>query len=774
MLWLFGAIYKFLVDSIVDFVFFVLVDAVAKTPLKEARTEEEKRTIWLMESLALGVVCLLIYMLDHTPYVGLTLTLTTLMYTQLAGKIKIRTCWRNLFERWEEHQHHTENVQLINEKQKCMEMWRKISMPAPVSKPVLNRLTDFITRKSEAKMNAPVNPVFSMNKMFVPPYPAPETQQNVGGMNPSVGAINNPGMSVSPDFLQNNTEKPKAFEPSSSQNYESSPAFSSTPNSKASIFQPDSSPIRPVSSWLGRADLKRRPLRTFESRESPQYSFSNTQSNIRNRFMSAFGYKDKSQKPAGLRNEGQNLCFLNCVIQCLSRTPGLVDKLYWEINHEQDCSAAESAMISALTELMDQCKKMQADGVLDPTQFRAAVAQLNSGLVVAPTVRQYQQDTAEFFMWLMESLHNALKKTPNKDVEADSNLVMLKFIYGDLSDRRISDLKKACRREIDSANGLNNDSYAEPIQRLSDLEWLTYKQSNHSVVDNLFTGQLVEAYHCLIDNHLTVTTQTFNILPVPIVCPRDLSGLVHLEDCFTKFCNVEHLAGTEGFQCGHCNKTNSVANHCPPSGHQKNLRSKVVQSSQGSVDSAFHSTLLSNSSCMSPIPRPDGLNDSGFHDNVFRTSTPVGEGSRFVFASRSIREIERRCLLRQLPECLVIQLMRFSYNQFTQQSRKINSAVSIPVKGLDLTSIVYDNVTNREDMSPGQRVKKYDLYGVCVHLGAESTNFGHYICYCLSENGIWYKFDDELVWEVNIDYEMTTREIRENAYLLFYKRAKDV
>lgn len=323
---------------------------------------------------------------------------------------------------------------------------------------------------------------------------------------------------------------------------------------------------------------------------------------------------------------------------------------------------------------------------------------------------------------------------------------------------------------------MKNESYAEPIQRLSDLEWLTYKKVNHSVVDDLFTGQLIEAYHCLYDNHITVNTQTFNVLPVPIVSPRSVSGLVHLEDCFTKFCNIEHIVGPEGFQCSHCNEATNVQNPSKDSlsSNQRTTRSMAKSPvPRSTADSAFQSSMLSASSYMSPIPRPEGLNDSGFHDNVFRTSTPVSnEGSRFMFPSRQLRETERRCLLRQLPECLVIQLLRFSFNQFSRQSRKICASVSIPLKGLDLTSIIYDNVTNRNDLSEGEKVLKYDLYGICVHLGAESTNFGHYVCYCQAENGIWYKFDDELVWEVNMEFEMTTREIRENAYLLFYKRAK--
>ena len=336
--------------------------------------------------------------------------------------------------------------------------------------------------------------------------------------------------------------------------------------------------------------------------------------------------------------------------------------------------------------------------------------------------------------------------------------------------------------QINEANGLDNDSYAEPIQRLSDLEWLSYKQKNKSTIDNLFTGQLVEAYHCLSDNHLSVNMQTFNILPVPIVAPQSMSGLVFLEDCFTKFCNIEHLVGQEGLVCSICNNDQGVKGDVDTpvlsvAGRAGRSKRNLRNSSQRhttimSADSAVHSPLGSGSMYMSPIPgQREVINDSGFHDNVFRTSTPVGEQLAPSFPTRFIRDAQRRCLLRQLPDCLVIQLLRFTYNQFSQQSRKISAPVSIPLKGLDLTSIVYDKVTNREDLTAAVDSYKYDLYGICVHLGSESTNCGHYVAYCKESNGIWYKFDDDLVWDVNMEFEITTREVRENAYLLFYKRA---
>lgn len=328
--------------------------------------------------------------------------------------------------------------------------------------------------------------------------------------------------------------------------------------------------------------------------------------------------------------------------------------------------------------------------------------------------------------------------------------------------------------QINAANGFQTDTYAEAIQRLSDLEWLSYKQENDSVIDNLFSGQLVIAYHNLRDNKISVNLQTFNVLPVTIAEPRDVSGLVVLSDCFHNFCNIEHLSQQDDFErspfrSGLSDSQNLLSHQSNPMMHSTptNARERKLTS----VDSAV--SVGSPYSAMSPIPGMANMNDSGFQDNVFKTSTPIGTNTANPRVIPRPSHLQRRCLLRQLPECLVIQLMRFSYNQFTGQSRKLSSPVSIPLKTLDLTSIMYDTITHQENLSEEENCYKYDLYGVCVHYGGDSTSYGHYVSYAQHHDAQkWYKFDDEVVTEVNMEYELTTSEVRRNAYLLFYKKCK--
>ena len=357
--------------------------------------------------------------------------------------------------------------------------------------------------------------------------------------------------------------------------------------------------------------------------------------------------------------------------------------------------------------------------------------------------------------------------------------------------------------QIEGANGLNSDSYAEPIQRLSDLEWLTYKERNNSAVDDLFTGQLVEAQHCIACNRISVGIQTFNVLPVPIVEPRQLNGLVYLEDCFAKFGNIEDLYGSEGLRCETCNAvalTSLVSGtrstdhflHNPRLHHLQEAASLTASpvlrnggatgrvpmartgggiTSSSSTDSATHSTLSGQTMVMSPIPNTDpGINDSGFQDHVFRTSTPIHAASA-TSAAAPVRftDGQRRSLLRQLPECLIVQLMRFSYHQ--GHPRKIHRPVIIPLANLDLTHLIIDNVMKREDLTAFNACYRYNLYGLCIHLGSESTGCGHYVSYAQASDGHWYKFDDENVKQVNMEYEVNTREVRENAYLLCFRKS---
>jgi len=148
------------------------------------------------------------------------------------------------------------------------------------------------------------------------------------------------------------------------------------------------------------------------------HSYSSTQSNfstdfsasLKSKFMSTFGFSGQHDVPPGLRNEGQNVCFMNSILQCLARTPNLGKNLEKETSKDTECSVAESVLLNTLAEILNQCMVHNSCSSLDPMAFRQAASTLHSVLVAPPSQRQVQQDAAEFFMWLMDTVHTLLNK----------------------------------------------------------------------------------------------------------------------------------------------------------------------------------------------------------------------------------------------------------------------------------------------------------------------------------------------------------------------------
>ena len=315
---------------------------------------------------------------------------------------------------------------------------------------------------------------------------------------------------------------------------------------------------------------------------------------------------------------------------------------------------------------------------------------------------------------------------------------------------------------------------------------------------------MVESQHCKACNRVSVSIQTFNILPVSITEGQGVSALTHLEDCFNKFCKVEELCGPDGLRCECCQKpannqllvtprgkrivsvvsptdnnhhvmSPQLSSPLLANGRPVNMTKRRLPTTTDSViSSPSHTTA---GSIMSPIRSrgeslTNNLNDSGFQDNPYRTSTPImNSPSQLLKQPPPVRltDGQRRSLLRQLPECLIVQLMRFSY--IDGEIRKIHRPVAIPKTDMDLTNLLYDAVINREEIAAAGFNYKYNLYGVCMHLGGENTSYGHYVAFSLAADGQWYKLDDESVSRVNMDYQLSTKQLRENAYLLFYRKA---
>ena len=166
------------------------------------------------------------------------------------------------------------------------------------------------------------------------------------------------------------------------------------------------------------------------------------------------------------------------------------------------------------------------------------------------------------------------------------------------------------------------------------------------------------------------------------------------------------------------------------------------------------------------------------------------------------------------PEFLVVHFKRFSHQRNSMfGSRKLNTQIDFPVKGLDMTDYLGKNQADGNASAHGQgqgaqddcdlqspeagraaddadanshhgkvfpgkiQDKKfiYDLYAISNHYG--SLNGGHYTAFC--QNPIaqkWFEFDDTHVTKVspknNLD-EIERSVVGKAAYVLFYRLRRD-
>ena len=160
------------------------------------------------------------------------------------------------------------------------------------------------------------------------------------------------------------------------------------------------------------SNLQRRPLR-------PEFSgglFARplpSSSSIKSKFMNVIGFGPSTLKPVGLVNNGQNMCFINSILQCLARGPFLVECLTADAAKELECTVAESELLSSLAEVLDILTIDPSSSdykVFNATRFRKAASVLNASLVTQPGEPMRQQDVAEFLMWLLSTVHSILNK----------------------------------------------------------------------------------------------------------------------------------------------------------------------------------------------------------------------------------------------------------------------------------------------------------------------------------------------------------------------------
>ena len=128
-----------------------------------------------------------------------------------------------------------------------------------------------------------------------------------------------------------------------------------------------------------------------------------------------------------------------------------------------------------------------------------------------------------------------------------------------------------------------------------------------------------------------------------------------------------------------------------------------------------------------------------------------GENAWFNETTQKKEDILRGVTFWSFPKILVLTLKRFS----PDGRQKLNSSIEFPLENLDLSKYV-------RGYHPESY--KYDLFGVCNHMGGVSG--GHYTSYVKNATGQWIHYNDS---SIEIIQNVATI-VSPMAYCLFYRK----
>jgi ubiquitin carboxyl-terminal hydrolase 8 len=132
-----------------------------------------------------------------------------------------------------------------------------------------------------------------------------------------------------------------------------------------------------------------------------------------------------------------------------------------------------------------------------------------------------------------------------------------------------------------------------------------------------------------------------------------------------------------------------------------------------------------------------------------------GENAWFNEKTNAKEDVQKRLTFWSFPKILVITLKRFS----PDGTQKRGDLIPFPLNDLDLSTYV-------EGYEAGQY--KYDLYGVCNHIG--NVWGGHYTAFVKTAEQKWVHFNDTAVEIIDSDEKIVTPM----AYCLFYRKKNNL
>ncbi|XP_027696573.1 inactive ubiquitin carboxyl-terminal hydrolase 50 [Vombatus ursinus] len=209
-----------------------------------------------------------------------------------------------------------------------------------------------------------------------------------------------------------------------------------------------------------------------------------------------------SQGVTGLRNLG-NTCYMNAILQCLCSITPLVEYFLsgkYITALQKDSGEAATAFAYLMTDMW-----LGDSDCVSPEVFRSAI-----GKIYPTFLKRTQQDAQEFLIYVLNELHEALKKFHRKKTQEKG-------------------LTTKCYRKVAS--------------------------SEFSIITRLFEGQLNYDIVCLKCENCTYKNEVFTVLSLPIPSECECS----LQECLGCFFQQDTLTWNNQIHCAFCESKQDAA-----------------------------------------------------------------------------------------------------------------------------------------------------------------------------------------------------------------------
>lgn len=314
--------------------------------------------------------------------------------------------------------------------------------------------------------------------------------------------------------------------------------------SKNTVLHNDKEPVK----------VRRNPTSTsFQSsliRSSMPTSKSITYQNVPSlpKKQSTFGYigamfnlrPRPNTTPTGLINSG-NTCFINSILQCLTWTPGFLDRLL-SIN---SVNANEFEFLSTLCTVLNGCHTLP-DGIsryesVPTSNLLTMLSELAPHLVTRGGLlsHQSQQDSTEFLLWLLNHMHTSLS-TRRSQTQANA--------FDSNCEGSLAASKKAFQFELNSMKS-SDTAFQNKLLDYSNIDWKLHRARDDSIVYDQFLGQLLEARECQICQKVSLNIEYFMMLPLPLPTTEQTNRVFSIGNCFDLFSRIEDLVQSNMIAC---------------------------------------------------------------------------------------------------------------------------------------------------------------------------------------------------------------------------------